>query len=281
MHQVSSLWLKETVARALAEDIGPGDVTTALSVNPAKKGRAVVIAREDIILAGTQAFEEVFLQIGGVEIEFTYYDGNCVKAGETIVSLRGILSSILTGERTALNFLMRMSGIATLTSKFVSAVSGTKCAITDTRKTTPGLRAIEKAAVLTGGGRNHRFGLYDGILIKDNHIAAAGSIAEAVKLAKTSAPHTLKIEVEVENIQELEKAIEAGADIVMLDNMTVEETRRAVEITNGRVLLESSGNMTVERAKEFAGTGVDLISVGALTHSAPSANLSMKIRKTG
>jgi nicotinate-nucleotide pyrophosphorylase (carboxylating) len=273
--------IKDIVARALAEDVGSGDLTTASTVDPAAKGRAIITSRGNAVLAGTFAVEEVFGQIGGVEIDWRFSDGDPVPAGETVAALKGSLASILIGERTALNFLMRLSGIATLTSRFVQAVEGTGCTIADTRKTTPGLRALEKDAVAAGGGRNHRFGLFDGILIKDNHIAAAGSVGLAIKRAKAAAPHTLKVEVEVQKLSELDEAIEAGAEIVMLDNMPVDDARRAVEIAGGRVLLEASGNMSLDRVRAYAEAGVDIISVGALTHSAPSADLSLKIKKHG
>jgi nicotinate-nucleotide pyrophosphorylase (carboxylating) len=279
MRGVSQVWLRETVARALAEDLGAGDITTGCMVDPAAKGRAVLMSRSGAVLAGTQAFEEVYSQVGGVEIDWRFSDGDEVPAGADAAAVKGSLESILTGERTALNFLMHLSGIASLTSVFAKAVAHTKCRITDTRKTTPGLRALEKAAVLAGGGYSHRSGLFDGILIKDNHIAAAGSVAVAVKRAKAAAPHTMKIEVEVGRLGELHEAIEAGADVVMLDNMEPEDARRAVEMAGGRVILEASGNMTPERARLFAEAGVDLISAGALTHSAPAADFSLKIRK--
>ena len=281
MAQVPAGVLKKAVSRALQEDVGVGDVTTAAIVPAGQKGRATVITRGEIVLAGSAAFEEVFLQVGDAQVEFLFADGDTVPAGETVATLKGNLGAILTGERTALNFLMRLSGIATLTAQYVKAVEGTKCTIVDTRKTTPGLRALEKAAVEAGGGRNHRFGLFDGVLIKDNHIAAAGSVATAVKRARTAAPHTLRIEVEVAKLHQLDEAIEAGADVVMLDNMSVDDARRAVEIAAGRVIVEASGGMTLETVKAYATTGVDIISVGRLTHSAPAADLSLTVKKGG
>lgn len=281
MAQVSAGWLRRTVARALSEDVGAGDVTTAAIVPEGQRGRATVITRGDIVLAGAAAFDEVFLQVGAVEVDWRYADGDRVAAGETIAVLKGSLSAILTGERTALNFLMRLSGVATLAARYVKAVEGTRCRIVDTRKTTPGLRALEKAAVEAGGARNHRFGLFDGVLVKDNHIAAAGSLKLAVTRARAAAPHTLKIEVEVAKLNQLAEAIDAGADIVMLDNMTPEDARRAVEIAAGRVLLEASGGMTLEAVRAYAEAGVDLVSVGRLTHSAPAADLSLTVKKGG
>ena len=281
MAQVPAGVLKKAVSRALQEDVGIGDITTAAIVPEGQKGRATVITRGAIVLAGAAAFEEVFQQVGGVEVEWQYADGDPVAAGEQIATLKGSLAAILTGERTALNFLMRLSGIATLVAQYVKAVEGTRCRIVDTRKTTPGLRALEKAAVEAGGARNHRFGLFDGVLIKDNHIAAAGSVALAVKRARAAAPHTLKIEVEIAKLHQLDEAIQAGADVVMLDNMTADDARRAVEIAAGRVLLEASGGMTLEAVRAYAAAGVDLISVGRLTHSAPAADLSLTVKKGG
>jgi len=281
MAQVPAGVLKKAVSRALQEDVGVGDVTTAAIVAAGQKGRATVITRGEIVLAGSAAFEEVFVQVGDVTVEFLFADGDIVPAGETVATLKGNLGAILTGERTALNFLMRLSGIATLTAQYVRAVEGTKCVIVDTRKTTPGLRALEKAAVEAGGGRNHRFGLFDGVLIKDNHIAAAGSVTTAVKRARAAAPHTLRIEVEVAKLHQLNEAIKAGADVVMLDNMSVEDARRAVAIAAGKVTVEASGGMTLETVKAYAAAGVDLISVGRLTHSAPAADLSLAVKKGG
>ena len=281
MAQVPAGVLKKAVSRALQEDVGVGDVTTAAIVAAGQKGRATVITRGEIVLAGSAAFEEVFVQVGDVTVEFLFADGDIVPAGETVATLKGNLGAILTGERTALNFLIRLSGIATLTAQYVRAVEGTKCVIVDTRKTTPGLRALEKAAVEAGGGRNHRFGLFDGVLIKDNHIAAAGSVTTAVKRARAAAPHTLRIEVEVAKLHQLNEAIKAGADVVMLDNMSVEDARRAVAIAAGKVTVEASGGMTLETVKAYAAAGVDLISVGRLTHSAPAADLSLAVKKGG
>jgi nicotinate-nucleotide pyrophosphorylase (carboxylating) len=278
MTQVPAGWLKRTVARALAEDVGAGDVTTAAVVPEGRKGRAVLVARQDLVLAGTAAFGEVFAQVGGVEVEFQFQDGDRVPAGETAATVKGTLWSILAGERVALNFVMRLSGIATATAEYVKAVKGTACAITDTRKTTPGLRALEKAAVVAGGGASHRSGLFDGVLIKDNHVAATGSVAEAIARAKKAAPHTLRVEVEVGSLRQLAEAVEAGADIVMLDNMSPDDARRAVEIAAGRVLIEASGGMALENVRAYAEAGVDIISVGRLTHSAPAADMALKVK---
>jgi len=266
----------ETVRRALAEDLGHGDVTTALVVDPETMARAEITAKADLVLAGLEAARLAFSLVDPtVSFEALAADGDRVAQGRIVVRLAGPAASILKAERVALNFLMHLSGVATLTARFVQAAKPHPARIVDTRKTTPGLRALEKAAVLAGGGMNHRFGLYDGILIKDNHIAAAGGVARAVHLAKTGAPHTLKVEVEVSSLEGLEEAIQAGADIVLLDNMPPEEMARAVDLNHGRVLLEASGNVTLATVAAIAATGVDIISSGALTHSAPAADLSL------
>jgi nicotinate-nucleotide pyrophosphorylase (carboxylating) len=205
-------------------------------------------------------------------------DGDMVKNGETIAELDGPLATLLTGERVALNLLQRMSGIATLTSKYATEVSRTKARILDTRKTTPGLRVLEKYAVTVGGGHNHRFGLSDGILIKDNHIAAAGGIKKAVESARELAPHTLKIEVECGSLAQVKEALAVGADIIMLDNMDNKTMKSAVKTIAGKALVEASGNMSLERVADVAKTGVDFISVGALTHSAPAIDISMRVK---
>lgn len=277
---MNSFDVQEIIARALAEDIGNGDATTDATVDPDRDGEAVVVAKEGFILAGYEVFLNVFLSLEpAVEFGVEYLDGDEVPKGATMFTLKGPLRTLLTGERVALNLLQRMSGIATLTSKYVGAVDGTRAAILDTRKTTPNLRTIEKYAVTVGGGRNHRFGLYDGILIKDNHIAAAGGITRAVESARSSAPHMLKIEVECESIKDVKEALKARADIVMLDNMDIPTMSEAVKVVGGKALTEASGNMTLDRVRAVAETGVDFISVGALTHSAPAVDISMKVRK--
>ncbi|MFH1137229.1 MAG: carboxylating nicotinate-nucleotide diphosphorylase [Pseudomonadota bacterium] len=261
---------------ALAEDVGPGDLTTGLTVDPATISRAGITAKQDLVLAGLLpaglAFELVDPR---VVFKPLARDGDRIATGQTVVEIEGPAVSILTAERVALNFMMRLSGVATMTSRFVAAVKNHQVRIVDTRKTTPGQRVLEKAAVRSGGGHNHRCGLYDGILIKDNHIAAAGSITAAVSRARQGAPHTLKVEVEVEDLAGLEEAIRAGADIVLLDNMALETLGRAVEVAAGRVLLEASGGVNLETVAAIAATGVNLISVGGLTHSAPAVDLSL------
>jgi len=263
---------------ALEEDLGPGDITTAALVDPFMKGKARVLAKEEIILAGIEVFSRVFSRLDPeITVECTYHDGDMVPHGEDICIVRGSMRGILSGERTALNFLQRLSGIATLTRRYVEKTDPSKVRVLDTRKTTPGLRILEKYAVRKGGGFNHRFGLFDGILIKDNHIAAAGSISKALARIRAEVPHTLSIEVEVEDIQGVEEAIEAGADAVLLDNMSLEEMREAVSIAGGRVLLEASGGITLESIEEISKTGVDLISVGAITRSARSVDISLEV----
>jgi nicotinate-nucleotide pyrophosphorylase (carboxylating) len=266
------------IERALEEDVGPGDLTTTSIVAPSAAGRARILAKEELVLAGTEIFAGVLTRIDPeLRLEFTYHDGDIVPSGEHIGSVEGSIRGILTGERTALNFLQHLSGIATLTKKYVDKTDPSKVRVIDTRKTTPGLRVLEKYAVRMGGGFNHRFGLFDGILIKDNHITAAGSISEAVARAKGKVPHTLKIEIEVEDIKGVEEAIGAGADAILLDNMSLEELREAVSVAGGRVLLEASGGITLESMEAISKTGVNLISIGAITHSAPSVDISLEM----
>ncbi|HOJ51517.1 MAG TPA: carboxylating nicotinate-nucleotide diphosphorylase [Syntrophales bacterium] len=271
--------IREAIRRALAEDLGPGDLTTQAVLKGHEEGSAQALAKEEVTLAGLYVFREVFITLHpGINVNFLYKDGETVFPGTVIAEVSGPLAPILAGERTALNFLQRMSGIASLTKSFVQAVAGTRARILDTRKTAPGLRAFDKYAVRMGGGYNHRFALFDGILIKDNHLAAAGGIKEAVTRARLQAPLGMKVEVEAKNLDELSLAIEAGADIVMLDNMPTEEMIIAVKLTAGRVKLEASGNITLERVREVAETGVDFISAGCLTHSVRAADISLKIK---
>ncbi len=269
----------DLIHRALEEDIGPGDITTSLLIPDENESRALYIAKGNFVLAGLPFSREVF-QILDPSISFKmfYNEGVNVIKGDVVAEVHGKTRAILSGERVSLNILQRLSGIATLTSMYVDRIKGLKAKIVDTRKTTPCQRFMEKYAVRMGGGGNHRFGLFDGILIKDNHIEAVGSIKEAVKLAKSSY-HLAKIEVEVENLYDLKEAIKAGADIVMLDNMSVSDIKEAVKISNGRVLLEASGGVKLENVRDIAEAGVDLISVGALTHSAVAVDISLKIVK--
>jgi len=274
-------WVDRIIRLALEEDLFSGDLTTDAIIGPGAGGKASLVSREDSVLAGLPVFKRVFEILSSeVEFECFFEDGNSVPAGGKICLLSGSLSAILKGERTALNLLQRMSGIATLTRTYVDKAGSHKARILDTRKTAPGLRLLDKYAVRMGGGFNHRLGLYDGILIKDNHIAAAGSIARAVALARQNSPHTIKVEVEVEDLPGLEEGLEAGADVILLDNMSSDMMRKAVRIAGGRVLLEASGNINLNNVEEVAGTGVDLISIGALTHSARAVDLSLELAPT-
>ena len=270
--------MERTIRRALEEDLGPGDLTTDAVIGPDRQGRASLLAREEMVLAGLAVFRRVFEILSAeMTFEFYYEEGQVVGEGERICQMFGSVHAILKGERTALNFLQRMSGIATLTRRYVDKIRSHKVRLVDTRKTVPGLRTFDKYAVRIGGGFNHRIGLYDGILIKDNHIVAAGSVTEAVFLAKQGCPHTIKVEVEVEDLDELEEAIQAGADVVLLDNMSAQTLKKAVWLSKGRVLLEASGGITIENIEEIAETGVDIISVGALTHSVRAVDISLEI----
>jgi len=271
-------YLRGIIAAALEEDVGSGDVTSEGIFTGKETGKAVATAKAELVCAGLEVFRETFRALDdGIAITTLVGDGQEVGRGNVLAEVEGRILSILAAERTALNFLQRLCGIATLTRRYVKAVEGTGARIIDTRKTVPGLRLLDKYAVRCGGGYNHRFALYDGVLIKDNHIAAAGGIAAAVALLKGRVPHTLKIEVEVGDLGGLEEAIRAGADVVMLDNMEIEAMAEAVRMAKGRVLLEASGNMTLERVRAVAETGVDFISVGALTHSAAAADISLTI----
>jgi nicotinate-nucleotide pyrophosphorylase (carboxylating) len=270
--------LARVIRMALEEDIGVGDITTGAALTGDEKGIARATAKSEMVVAGIDVFGEVFLTLDpSLGFNARRRDGDKVGAGELLAEISGRLASILEAERVALNLFQRMSGIATVTRCYVDAISQTRAKILDTRKTAPGLRILDKYAVRVGGGHNHRFALYDGVLIKDNHIAAAGGIGPAVKRVRERVPHTLKIEVEVKNGAELEEALDAGADAVMLDNMSLADMAGAVARVAGRIPLEASGNMTLARIKEVAGTGVDLISVGALTHSVTAADISLNV----
>jgi nicotinate-nucleotide pyrophosphorylase (carboxylating) len=269
----------DIVRRALGEDIGTGDITTELTVDRNKRAEADFVAKQAGVIAGIDIVEQTFLQLDpGMEFVFHVEDGETVEAGDKIITATGHAAAILTGERVALNFLQRLSGIATMTSRFVALVAGTKARIVDTRKTTPGLRAIEKYAVRVGGGRSHRSGLYDAIMIKDNHIQAAGGIAAAVERALAQASHTLSITVECDTLEQVQEALDAGADIVLLDNMPVDALREAVEMVEGQAMTEASGGVNEQTVSEIAQTGVDIISVGALTHSAPALDIGLDLR---
>lgn len=270
--------LDEIIRRALEEDIGHGDVTTENLIPPDHKSRGIIISKQDGIIAGLEVARRAFTLLDAeVSFESSFKDGDQVSVGDNIVYLAGKTRSLLMAERVALNFLQRMSGIATRANRLCEQIRYQKAQIVDTRKTTPGLRMLEKYAVRVGGARNHRFGLYDGVLIKDNHIRAAGNITKAISTIRQKVPHTIKIEVEVENLEMLQEALEAKADIIMLDNMDVETMARAVEITRGRALLEASGGITEHNLEEVARTGVDFISIGALTHSAAALDISLNL----
>ena len=265
------------ILNALKEDITSEDVTTNAVMREAKKGKADLICKQDGIICGLDVFKRVFeLLSEDSTFETSFKDGDKVKNGELIGTVYGDIRVLLSGERTALNYLQRMSGIATLTNEMVSELAGYKTKLLDTRKTTPNMRPFEKHAVKVGGGTNHRYNLSDGVLIKDNHIGAAGSITKAVQMAKEYAPFVRKIEVEVESLEQLKEAVEAGADIIMLDNMDNDTMRQAVALVAGKAETECSGNVTKARLKEIAEIGVDYVSCGALTHSAPIMDVSLK-----
>lgn len=270
--------LDDLIKRALAEDIGHGDITTDNIIDAAQTAKGLFYAKTDGIVAGLPVSREVFKQLdAGIEFTIMKPEGSRIVRGDSIAEVRGKTRVLLTGERTALNFLQRLSGIATRSHTMSSLIQDYPAVLVDTRKTTPGLRVLEKYAVSVGGARNHRFGLYDGVMIKDNHIAAAGGITPAVTAVRARVPHTVKIEVEVETLDQLQEALATGADIIMLDNMEIETMREAVSIVNGRALLEASGGITEDRLTAVAATGVDLISVGALTHSITSLDISFDI----
>lgn len=265
------------ILSALSEDITSEDITTNSVMPDYQAGEVDLICKEDGIIAGLDVFKRVFTLLDeNTEVTFNCKDGDEVKNGEKLGVVKGDIRVLLSGERTALNYLQRMSGIATYTKKIAKLLEGTATKLLDTRKTTPNMRVFEKYAVKVGGGYNHRYNLSDGILLKDNHIGAAGGVKEAVKMAKEYAPFVRKIEIEVENLDMLKEALEAGADIIMLDNMSVEDMKEAVRLTKGRAETECSGNVTKENVARLVDIGVDYISSGALTHSSPILDLSLK-----
>ena len=270
--------LNDLITRALQEDIGHQDITTANLVSPSLKAKGIFLVKTTGILAGLEVSRAVYGLLDP-DIVFTALisDGEKLEPGDRIAIVEGAAATLLTGERTALNFMQRLSGIASKTYHMAEIIKPYKAQLVDTRKTTPGLRFLEKYAVKIGGGRNHRLGLFDGVIIKDNHIMAAGGIIPAVKKVRSLIPLTVKIEVEVENLEQLKEALEAGADIIMLDNMDTDTMRRAVLITNGKALLEASGGINENTIAAVAQTGVDFISSGALTHSAVSLDISFDI----
>jgi nicotinate-nucleotide pyrophosphorylase (carboxylating) len=268
--------IRNIIKAALAEDIGTGDITTQATVSRIKKGRALAIAKDDFVIAGMDVFAETFRFLDkSTKVKKLMDDGRRAKKGDVIAEISGSLSNILQAERVALNLFQRMCGIATLTAKYVKAVRGTKAKIMDTRKTVPGLRILDKMAVRIGGGRNHRIGLYDGVLIKDNHIEAAGGITFAVR-AQRKNPF-MKIEVETKNIKEVKEALKCDVDVIMLDNMSITAMKKAIDFVNGRTLLEASGNVSLKNVADIAAIGVDFISVGEITHSVRAADISLKI----
>ena len=267
----------ELILQALREDITSEDITTNSVMPHYQAGEVDLICKQDGVIAGLEVFKRVFeLLDPTTEVSFTCKDGDTVKKGEKIGLVHGDIRVLLSGERTALNYLQRMSGIATYTREIADLLKGTKTKLLDTRKTTPNMRIFEKYSVKVGGGYNHRYNLSDGILLKDNHIGAAGGVKEAVRMAKEYAPFVRKIEIEVENLDMLKEALEAGADIIMLDNMTVEDMKKAVELCRGKAETECSGNVTRENVARLVDIGVDYISSGALTHSSPILDLSLK-----
>ena len=272
--------VKDLIDAALAEDVGQGDPTTDTLIERGLTGSAALVSREDGVIAGIDVATAVFTQFDpALNAIALVEDGSLVSAGERLASVTGNVASILKAERTAVNFLQHLSGVATVTRKYVDAVKRHRAQIVDTRKTTPGLRKLEKHAVAMGGGRNHRYNLADGILIKDNHIEALAlqglGVGEVVKRAIAGASHMIKVEIEVETLEQLEEVLDAGADLVLLDNMEPELMETAVKIARGRALLEASGGINLETVRSVASTGVDIISVGALTHSAPALNISL------
>jgi nicotinate-nucleotide pyrophosphorylase (carboxylating) len=269
----------DIVRHALEEDVGTGDITTLLTVPPGTEAVGEFIAAQAGVLAGLPVVERVFHQTGErMQLEPLLKEGQHFDAGAVLAAVRGEARAILVGERVALNFLQRLSGIATLTARFVEAVRDLPVRICDTRKTTPGLRYLERYAVRVGGGFNHRFGLYDAVLIKDNHIAVCGGIAEAVCRVRRMLPHTMKVEVECATLEQVQEALEAGVDVLLLDNMTVDDLHEAVRLAKGRAFIEASGGVRLDTVRQIAETGVDAISVGALTHSAPAIDIKLELR---
>src|SRR5215216_2975577 len=268
-------------ADLLKEDFGRGDITTQATVRGGMRGRGRFLAKQDFILCGLEIAEAVFGTLDNtIQLESHVYDGEAISAGTEFARIEGPANVLLTGERTALNLLQLLSGVATLTKAYVDAISGTGAHIVDTRKTTPGLRVLEKYAVTVGGGQNHRFGLDDGVLIKDNHIALAGGVRRAIELARREVSHLMKIEVEVQNQSQLREAISSRADIIMLDNMGAEEIRESVQLIREAApyaTIEASGGVKLESVRQLAECGVDIISVGAITHSATAVDISLKI----
>ena len=270
--------IQHLIEIALKEDIGPGDITTDNLVGPDLEGKGVITTKEPLVIAGLDVARQVFEHLDN-EVIFRagYKDGDVIKDGGTVAEVEGKLQVLLTGERTALNFLQRLSGIATYVRSYVDELANQSVRLVDTRKTAPGWRVLEKYAVRMGGAHNHRMGLYDEVLIKDNHIAACGGIIKAVDRIRANVSHFVKIEVEVSDMSQVKEAMDAGADVIMLDNMNIQKIKEAVAFINGKAVVEVSGGITKKRLKPLADTGVDIISVGALTHSARCVDISMRI----
>ena len=279
MHPFDHPAVARLIAVALEEDLGRGDVTTLATIPPDRTAQGKITAKADLTIAGLPLVGQILKVVDpAAGVRVLVAEGGAVKKGEVAVELWGNAVALLSAERTILNFLQHLSGVATLTRRFVAAVAGTACKIIDTRKTLPGFRLLDKYAVTQGGGTNHRLGLDDGVLIKDNHIAVCGGVGAAVRQARSRASALLRIEVECTTLTEVQEALDARADIILLDNMATSQISEAVRLVSGRALLEASGNMSLERVREVAETGVDFISVGALTHSAPAVDLSMALR---
>ena len=274
--------VRAMVRRALAEDVGPGDITATAVVPRTARAIAHLVARTAGVLAGAEVAALAFALVEPqVAVEYHWQDGARLAPGQRVLTVQGPARGILTAERVALNFVQRLSGIATLTARYVAAVEGTRATIVETRKTTPGLRVLEKYALRAGGGRNHRQALYDGILIKDNHLLVAGSVRTAIARARAHAPHTMRVQVEVDTLAQVEEALAAGADAITFDNMSPEAAETAVGLVAGRAITEASGQVTLETVRAYAEAGVDIISVGALTHSAPALDLGLDFAELG
>jgi len=274
MHSIEQL-----IKIALEEDIGPGDITTENLVDKDLKGIGEIVAKEPLVIAGLDIARQVFEQLDpDISFRPNFKDGDFIEKGNIVLEVEGKIRALLMVERTALNFLQRLSGIATHVSSYVEKLGNKNVRLVDTRKTTPGLRVLEKYAVSIGGAHNHRMGLYDGVLIKDNHIAVCGGIKKAIERIKDKLPHLVKIEVEVSNLDEVKEAIEAGADVIMLDNMDIDHIKEAIEFIKRKAVVEISGGVTIDSLNQLADTGVDIISAGALIHSARSVDISMRIR---
>jgi len=270
--------VKTLIQTALNEDIGSGDITTDNLIDPKLTGRGILLAKEPLVLAGIDIARQVFQDLDTtIEFETLLSDGDTADTGDSLAHIQGNLAALLKGERTALNFLQRLSGIATNVAAHVRLLKGTSVRLVDTRKTTPGWRVLEKYAVRVGGAHNHRMGLYDGILIKDNHIAAFGGVAGSIAHIRKHVSHLVKIEVEVSTLAEVKEALQAGVDVIMLDNMSLEDVKDAVAVIQHAAIVEVSGNVTRNDLPKLAGTGVDIISIGALTHGARSVDISMRI----